>query len=64
MKQYEIDEITHKILVLNNDKEKIHEFICSLANAKAIIENKLDGELRKTVIKASMKSFISNLTKG
>lgn len=61
MKQSDIDEITGKILLLNNDPEKLHEFLCACANAKSITENKLTAETMKTTIAISMKNFINNM---
>lgn len=63
MKQSDISEKTEQILALNDDSEKIHEFMCACVNAKSITENKLTAEALKITITAHMKNFINNLGK-
>lgn len=51
MKQHDIDKITEAIMSLNNNPNKIYEFICACGNAKMIIENKLAAEhLKQTTL--------------
>jgi len=59
MKQSEILELTNKILDLNIDKAKIYEFCAACANAKAIIENKLQAETMKITVEAGLKNLIN-----
>ncbi len=63
MEQKDIDQITEKILALNTDKEKLHEFTCALANAKAMIENKLASEMMKSSIMITMKKLHPMMTR-
>lgn len=63
MKQSEINEITEKIMALNDDPEKVHEFICACANVKAMLENKLQSETLKATILVGMKNFMNNIRK-
>lgn len=59
MKQSDIDRITDQILAQNDDPEKLHEFLCACANAKSMIENKLQAETLKTTIKIGMQNLFN-----
>ena len=61
MEQKTIDKLTSKILELNTDKESVYEFTCALANAKALIKNKLSAELMKLSYEATIKSLFNKL---
>jgi len=63
MKQSDIDKKTQQILALNNEPEKLHEFLCACANAKSMIENKLTAEAMKATIAISMKNLMNNIGK-
>lgn len=63
MKQSDIDKKTNEILALNNDPEKLHEFLCACANAKSFTENKLQAETLKTTIQIGMKNLFNSIGK-
>ena len=61
MKQADIDKITAKILAVNTDPQKVHEFICACANAKSIAENKVRAESFKQSLQIGFANLM-NLT--
>jgi len=63
MKQSEINKITEKIMTLNDDPEKVHEFICACANVKSMLENKIQAETLKTTILLGMKNMMNHIRK-
>ncbi|MES0340703.1 MAG: hypothetical protein ABUK08_00145 [Candidatus Humimicrobiaceae bacterium] len=65
MDQVIIDNITKNILKIKEDyhKELQYEFICALANAKSIVENKLAVEAQKIAYKAAFSTLAKNLSK-
>jgi hypothetical protein len=61
MKQQEIDTIAEKILALNDNPEKLYEFVCACKNVSSLIENKIEIEYGKKTREIAMKSFLSQL---
>lgn len=59
MKQNDIDKLTEQVLSIHEDPKKVHEFICALANAKAILENKINAEYFQASIKAGIQNMLT-----